>query len=427
MAKNTPKTQKLIDIIKKDLDKSNFSYNKIAERHGTSVSYVSRVAKGLAKPLIKEKKPDCPEADPTDTKVLELEAKIVAVTDDRNRLAAAYKASQRKNSIFEAVADEMRELIKPIKPLPDAPVKRKIHGKIQESVVLHLSDEHADSIVLPHQVSGLERYNFGIALRRAEQLVDTTIHFTQNTLSNYNFGTLWVFASGDHISGEIHNAVDHSEYRNMFKNSLGVGQMHALMLRDLAAHFSEVKIIYTSGNHGRRSAKKDYHNPHDNWDYLVAKIAELHCKDLKNVEFLIPDSFSANIEIEGHGFCISHGDDIRAWNGIPWYGIERKTRRWMSLNAAVQRQVKYYCFGHFHNHATQASLGGETIINGSWIATDPYAVNAITAYSEPSQWLHGVHVGVGISWRLNIKLRTSREHLGPNRYSVALVKSNENV
>ena len=420
MAKNTPKTQELINAIESDIATDKFTGREIARRHNVDPSYIGKVARGQAKPLAATAKITEPKADPTDAKVLELESKLVALNDDRNRLSRAYKAAQRKNSIFEAVADELKKTVTPIKPLPRSATQKVTKGKIWESCVLHLSDEHADTIVLPHQVSGLERYNFKIALRRAEELVSTVIRFTQKTLNNYHFTTLWIFANGDHVSGEIHNAKDHSEYRNMFKNSLAVGQMHSLMFRDLAKHFPKIKVLYLSGNHGRRSLKKDYHNPHDNWDYLVAKVAELHCANLPNVEFLIPDSFSANVDIEGHGFCVSHGDDIRSWNSIPWYGIERKTRRLLALNAAVDRKVKYYCFGHFHNPATQANLNGEVIINGSWVATDPYAINSLSVFNEPSQWLHGVHNKNGISWRLNVGLRSEREHLGPDRYTVNL-------
>ncbi|KKN00825.1 hypothetical protein LCGC14_1133950 [marine sediment metagenome] len=420
MAKNTPKTQELIDAIKADLELSKLSNRSIASLHRVSVSYVCTVAKGTAKPLIKDVKIDEPKVDPTDARILELESKLIALNDERNRLSKVYKAAQRKNSIFEAVADELKKTVTPIKPLPRPLNQKTTKGKIWESCVLHLSDEHADTIVLPHQVSGLERYSFKVALRRAEELVSTVVRFTQKTLSNYHFTTLWIFANGDHVSGEIHNAKDHSEYRNMFKNSLAVGQMHSLMFRDLAKHFPTIKVLYLSGNHGRRTSKKDYHNPHDNWDYLVAKVAQLHCKDIPNVQFLIPDSFSANVDIEGHGFCVSHGDDIRSWNSIPWYGIERKTRRLMALNAAVDRKVKYYCFGHFHNPASQTSLNGEVIINGSWVATDPYAINSLSVFNEPSQWLHGVHTKNGISWRLNVSLKSDREHLGPDRYSVNL-------
>ena len=287
---------------------------------------------------------------------------------------------------------------------------------------MHLTDEHADSLVLPHSVDNLERFDFGIALRRAEQYVDSVVKFTQNTLVNYDFHTLWVFAHGDHTSGEIHGAVEHSYYRNQFRNCLAVGQMHALMFRDLAPHFNRIHVLYLSGNHGRRSSKKDYKSPWNNWDYLVAEIAKQHCAGLGNVDFLIPDSFSANVEVEGHGFCVSHGDDIRSWNGMPWYGIERKVRRWAALNAAVDRKINYYCFGHFHNPAIITNLNGEVVINGSWIATDPYGFNAITAFNEPSQLIHGVHRDYGISWRLHVKLRSEREHLGPDRYSVLLAK-----
>ena len=32
---------------------------------------------------------------------------------------------------------------------------------------------------------------------------------------------------------------------------------------------------------------------------------------MKNVSFLIPDCFSVNLDINGIGFNISHGDDVR--------------------------------------------------------------------------------------------------------------------
>lgn len=420
MAKNTPKTQETIDKIEKDISEGLLSLRKIAAKHAVHNSYVSKVRDGKVKPLISASKPIEQQVDPTNQRILELDAKLIACNDERRRLTAAYAAAQRQNSLFEAVVDEMRTVITPITPLPRTIKAKRCEQSIRESCVLHLSDEHADSIVLPHQVGGVERYDFRIALRRAEKLVDTTIRFTQSTLANYDFHTLWIFANGDHVSGEIHNATDHSFYRNSFRNALAVGQLHSCMFRDLASHFQNVKVVYTSGNHGRRSQKKDYHNPHNNWDYLVAEIAKLHCSNLENVDFLIPDSFAINVDIEGYGFCVSHGDDIRSWNGIPWYGIERKTRRWTALNAATNRNIKYYCFGHFHNPASQTSLDGETIINGSWVATDPYAYNALSVFSEPSQWLHGVHPEHGISWRLKVTLRSEGEHLGPVRYSINL-------
>ena len=401
--------------ILEDIKKGKLSQRKIAKKHDVGIGTVSNIKAGFVKSAI-----DGP--DPTNARILQLEAQTLSLQDENRRCKLAYKAAQRDNSIFEALVDELKQSVSPISLLPKAVKIARKSKPIRESLVMHLTDEHADEVVLPHQVGGLERYDFRIALRRAEEYVDTVLKFTQQTLSNYDFHTLWVFAHGDHTSGEIHGSVDHSQYRNMFRNCLAVGQMHALMFRDLAPHFENVKILYLSVNHGRRSQKKNYHGAWDNWDYLVGETARLHCASLENVEFLIPDSFSANVEIEGYGFCVSHGDDIRSWNSIPWYGIERKTRRLTALNAAQNKRIDYYCFGHFHQPATHAVLNGETIINGSWQATTPYAFEQLSTFSEPAQWIHGVNAGRGISWRLNVKLSTEREHLGPNRYAVDLAK-----
>lgn len=403
-----------ITAIQADLEKGELSQRAIAKKHDVSQGIVSNIKK--------EHTITSDKSDPTDKRVLQLESKVLALRDDRNRLKKAYEAAQRKNSIFEALVDELETAVTPIAPLPKVTRLTGTKSRIRESLVLHLSDLHADEIILPEQVGGLERFDFNIALRRGEVLVDSTLQFTQKVLQNYNFHTLYILANGDNVSGEIHGAADHSYYRNTFKNCLAVGQLQALMIRDLARYFPAIKIIHTSGNHGRRSIKKDYNNPKNNWDYLVAEVSRLHCQDLDNVDFSIPNAFNVNMEIEGHGFNVSHGDDIRSWNGIPWYGLERKTRRLMALNASTDRKISYFCFGHFHTPASQAVLSGETLINGTWVATSPYAYNSLSSYVVPAQLIHGVHRTHGVSWRLYVKLRSEREHLGATRYSVLLAK-----
>lgn len=402
------------EAIENDLKKGTI-YRIIAETHSVSIGTVSHVKKGLVKSPSEVH-------DPTNARILQLEAQNISLRDDNARCKQAYKAAQRDNSIFVSLVDEMRTVVTPVRTPPTLKTRKKPGKLIQESVVVMLSDEHADTTVLPEQVGQLERYNFPIALRRAEEYVDTVIRYTQQTLDKFHFKKLYIFAIGDHTSGEIHNAKDHSEYRNQFRNCLAIGQMHALMLRDLSQHFEDIEIIYLPGNHGRRTNKKDYYGAWDNWDYLVAEIARMHCVSLSNVNFTIPNSFSAGLIIENWGFGLSHGDDIRSWNGIPWYGIERKTRRLGAISATRGQRIHYYGFAHFHSAATQAALDGETIINGAWLATTPYAYESLSMFSEPSQWLFGVHKRRGVSWRLNMKLRTDREHLGPNRYQISLAE-----
>jgi len=291
---------------------------------------------------------------------------------------------------------------------------------IQEHLVMHVSDMHADQIVTPEECGGLEEFNFPIACARAETYVDTVLDWTQQTLNpKFDFSDLWFLSYGDQTSGEIHGHCDRSYFRNMFRNCLAIGQLQALMLRDLAPHFKNVHVVCISGNHGRRSLKKDYNKPTDNWDTLIAEICRLHCRELGNVDFLIPNAYSVNLDINGSGFNIAHGDDVRSNGGVPWYGFVRRQKGLAALNSAYgATPLRYFIVGHHHTLSSLSDLNGELIINGAWLATDSYSFNSFSGYREPVQLLHGVHKKHGISWKLGVKLKSDNEKSGPKRYKI---------
>ena len=143
---------------------------------------------------------------------------------------------------------------------------------------------------------------------------------------------------------------------------------------------------------------------------------------MKNVHFLIPDSWAINLDIGGIGFSLQHGDDVRSSQGVPWYGMERRQNRITALNSMQGgNRIRYYCCGHFHRPATLAQLDGEMLMNGSWVGTDAFAFNALGAFTEPTQLLHGVNSKYGVSWRLPVKLRSDNEQLGPQRYKIDIM------
>jgi len=360
-----------------------------------------------------------PDYNPTDKRVLELEAEVVHLTAERNHERQKVKASAKIAGLFKAVVAEMETRIKPFAPLPQA-VEFRRKARITEHVVLHLSDCHADQVVRPEEVGGLEEFNFPIACARAERYVDTVIEWCHDTLApRFSFPVLWLLAYGDFTSGEIHKACERSYYRNQFRNCLAIGQLHGLMLRDLSAHFETVNVLYLSGNHGRRTPKKDFGGAHDNFDYLVAEVARLHSRDLGNVHFTIPDAWSANVNINGVGFNISHGDDVRSNLGIPWYAMTRRQKGLIALGSAAGAQrCRYFVVGHHHAASTLSDVDGELLVNGSWVGTDAFSYNALSGYREPAQWIHGVNPKHGISWRMNVKLRHENEKNGPRRYLV---------
>lgn len=354
-----------------------------------------------------------------------LEERILCLSKEKAALAKDLKRVRMKNGLFRAVVEEMQGLITPFESLPKASPKhyKQSDKLIDETLVIHWSDWHADEVVESHKVGGLEEFNFNVAMCRAEILVDSIINWTQATLANHRFKKCVILMYGDMTSGQIHEGEGRSHYRNMMRNSLAIGQLISLCVRDLAPFFDRIEVVCLSGNHGRRSVKKDYDGAWSNWDYLISEIAAMQSARLTNVKFHIPDNWSLTLDIEGHGFCIAHGDDIKAWNGIPFYGIERKTRRLTALHNSVGKQVKYFVFGHFHALTQSAELKGETIINGAFPATSPYSYESFAGYREPMQLIHGVSPRYGMTWRLPVKVKDSDyETKGPRRYKVILAQ-----
>ena len=90
------------------------------------------------------------------------------------------------------------------------------------------------------------------------------------------------------------------------------------------------------------------------------------CKDIPNIEHIIPDSHSINLNINGFNFNVSHGDDVSGNAGTPWYGIERRNNRIQAIHSAKGERIHYKVMGHFHKGSMTQDHSGEFIVNGSW-------------------------------------------------------------
>lgn len=418
--------------IKADLTEGLLKQPEIAKKHKISRSTISDIATGRIwtsvpwpngdRPLPKRsggQRNKLPDHDPTDKRILELEAEIVHLTDERNRERSKVKASAKTQGLFKCIVDEMDKRIEPLIVLPKAKIIRTRDAEIEEHVVMHVSDGHHDQVVTLEDSMGLEEYNFPISCVRAERYVDTVIDWCIGTLDNFNFKVLWIPMYGDNTSGEIHGHGPRSYYRNQFKNCLAIGQLHSLMIRDLAPYFDQINVIYLPGNHGRRSKDKDYYGPQNNFDYLIGEIARLHCRNLGNVSFLIPNSYAINVDINGVGFNFSHGDDVRSNGGVPFFGMLKRQNGLVALGSITGFRTRYSVMGHHHTLSSLSTIGdSELIVNGAWPATDPYTINALTGYREPAQLLHGVNPKYGITWRMNVKLKDEDEKAGPKRYKI---------
>lgn len=356
---------------------------------------------------------------------LTAEERLTKVIDDNNKLKQLLKESQKESALFKFLSGVIKESTPVAKVAPYIQSLRKT--TITESAILLLSDLHADQEIKPCRVQNLEDYNFDVACRRAERIVEVTRSHLIENMHNYNFERLYVFGLGDYVNGQIHGATEHSKWKNSIKNSMATGELISQMILELSQDFPQIVFCSVAGNHGRFTPKKDFRSSQNNWDYLTASYAVSRLDKLieeGRLEYVIPDAWSAGIEIYGYNFVLNHGDDIKSWNSLPFYGIERKTRRLTAIGGITGIIPNYYIFGHFHTGVVQQHTTGEIFINGSFNATDEYALESLGAYSEPMQLLMGIHPKYGVTWRMPIRLRThdwENDEKKKGRYNIKII------
>lgn len=351
-----------------------------------------------------------------ETQNLALVGQLENTRQERNLLKRQLKAATRRTAIVDNVVEQLAPIIKPLKPA--APFKAKATGQvIDETLVLLLSDNHADQVVTPGEVDGLEEYDFPISVRRHEVLVEELLKWTQNSLSNFRFKKLMIFGLGDYTSGEIHGHANRSYFGESFTNDLAIAQLFGQMFRELAAHFEEVEIVTIIGNHGRLTEKIEFTKEAvaANHDTLIMKIASIYCQNINNIKFDFPSGLSTIKEVEGWNFFLHHGHGKKGGSKV-WAQAEKKAGTIVPLHKG---KVHYFCSGHFHSQGEAPANGGARMLaNGAFLSCDPYSYQSLEAASEPCQLIFGVHKNNGVTWRLPIKLRTSDEWAGPQRYKV---------
>src|SRR6266576_1894494 len=135
--------------------------------------------------------------------------------------------------------------------------------------------------------------------------------------------------------------------------------------------FETISVISITGNHGR-IGRKGEHKRHLNWDYLVSKVLEERFRGNDRIKFNVPKSPFAIVNIHGYNWLFRHGDNIKSWAGIPWYGLERSTGKWIAMQAREGRILHYAASGHLHQQASIPYAGVEIIVNGSVVGTTTF-------------------------------------------------------
>ena len=219
-----------------------------------------------------------------------------------------------------------------------------------------------------------------------------------------------LFLLGDMIEGELifpgqswH--IDSSLYQQM---TVDGPEIMMGVIDWAASEFEQVDVYAVPGNHGYLGgrARKDMH-PESNGDRMLYQISSLLSKDYENVTWHVaPDWWMVADLGDRSKFFLLHGEDVRGYAGIPWYGWQKKVmglgfmeRIWPDM------QFDHMVAGHFHTPVSIYINGRRLWVNASTESHNPYAARQLSAAGEPAQWLLFTKPGRGVTAEYLIDLK----------------------
>lgn len=274
-----------------------------------------------------------------------------------------YNQRQLKDEIVAASTEPLSK--------PKWNVKRSNGKKDKRSVLLPIFDMQTGTKIIPDDTVGdLGEFNAAILKDRARRYVETVAKVIHTQSSNFQINHIVFAIGGDMVEGD-----------EIFEEQGWQLEMPApdqvILARDLLTWIidgimsvgaevgaKQASVICVGGNHGRRGKKRGGRHKRDNFDILTYWLLEEKLKNYPIFNFVVKPAGNVAFDILGNEFAMLHGDEIRGWGGIPFYGITRHDAKMVrTLNHAPQ----YVLAGHHHQQA-QIPVGyGEWLMSGNWV------------------------------------------------------------
>lgn len=351
--------------------------------------------------------PAAPDSEPPDFEKRRNEIAAQFENEQREKyLSGLAKQAAHGDVLFRAIQSVAAQW--PAVPPPPPPRFSPPETRDEEEIVLLISDVHIGEHVSAEDTGGLGGYDvktFKDYLAEYQNALSSVFDIYRRVIP---IRRITVAFMGDLIDGRF-------IYRGQTKNLdlLAMEQMLEAerhfggFVRWLAGQYEEVVCVCVCGNHGRIGQKGEGHHTKDNLEWGIYNAMKWHLEDQPNVRWHIPSAWYALVDIMGHRFVFAHGEDIKGWNSIPFYGLDRASRR---IDGHMPHEI--FCVGHHH----QPAMTGSWIMNGCWPGPSEFSLKALQTGTRPSQKFLMVHRDVGITVSRDIYL-ADRSKFSPVMFS----------
>jgi len=300
------------------------------------------------------------------------------------------KQLEKQKNINQVIIDNCLASISKCSFAPAKIPKKEKKTRNQEFHALN-SDTHCGELVDPDWVQGVAEYNSELFVSRMNLWAEKICLFRDQDKASLGLNKLCLYMLGDHMDGElIYKGQAYNIDLITMEQFMLAFTTYVDIILFLASVFPEVEIFCVMGNHGRLGKKGEAHQK-SNFDYLLYKMLNYTLKKQANVKIYVSSCPTMLIRHGNFNFALNHNDDTRGWNGIPYYGLDRKSRR---LNNLYNMIIDYMLGGHFH---TSATLHDNILLNGSMAGGSDLSINKMKTAELPSQKIfyfdqkHGIH------------------------------------
>lgn len=357
---------------------------------------------------------------------------------DRERIKqtqvdAELKMLRRENAQYAKALAKQEELFDRFVEISQVPVKvpkfvvpKQAKKLPSRSVVVPIYDQQYGQLVRPEDTPGQQGgFSTEIYDQRAERwFAGVTSHLLKQS-AVYRLEEMIIVLGGDHVEGdEIYPQqswqLEIDPIKQMWQMACklgGVDDQLGLLQRLIRFAKAELGIPYilvlcVPGNHGKVGGKRGGARPKSyNWDWGMQTILQDKLRAEPIDEFIIRPDGSIFFYAAGFECQAIHGENIKGWGGIPFYGIARYDAKSVRLH---NRLYRYLFMGHIHQQSQiNIGTGAEAIVSGDWVGANNMS-DMIVAASRPKQLLVYFGASMGITEQVPIYLTDADEALNPS-------------
>lgn len=315
------------------------------------------------------------------------------------------KALAKQEMFFDRIVEATQISVKPVK----YPVHKQNAKLPARSVVVPLYDMQFGSLVQASETPGGKgTFNTRVFDERLARYVDRMTANIRKQALGYRMDELIFVFGGDQVEGDeifpgMTWQLELDPPRQVWELAMKLADAMQRIIRFAREEigFKRIALYGTVGNHGKVGGKRSGSRPLTySWDWLCLKILFDRLRGEPVDEMVIEPAglffYAAGVE-----FQAIHGEHIRGWGGIPFYGIARFDARSVRLHNILYR---YLIMGHIHQRAEiTIGTGAEALVSGDWVGATSLS-GVITAASRPQQSLIYVSAKMGVAETARIYL-----------------------